>query len=184
MKLIGNTAFILMCSLALHGAFAPSASAASARELDVRVDEALEKFGTKVSGAEDVLSKARGVLVLPGVWKGGFGVGAEYGEGALLVNGAVQEYYSVVGGSFGFQLGLQKHTLILCFMNDEVLNRFVSSDGWEFGVDGSAVLVEIGVDGRIDSVSHNEPILVFALDPKGLMYNLNIEGYKFTKIKK
>ncbi len=65
-----------------------------------------------------------------------------------------------------------------------MLKRFRENDGWEFGLDGSATLIKVGIDGEINSLTHNEPILVFVIDQKGLMFNATFEGYKFTKIKK
>jgi lipid-binding SYLF domain-containing protein len=63
------------------------AHSASAREIDIRVDAALKKFYQKVSGGKEFLKHASGVLVFPKVIKAGIGIGGEYGEGALRING-------------------------------------------------------------------------------------------------
>ena len=42
-------------------------------------------------------------------------------------------------------------------------------------------LVTVGVGGSIDTTNIKDPIVVFAFDQKGLMYNLTIEGSKFSK---
>lgn len=158
--------------------------AKSAREIDVSVEEALERFKTEVPQAKTLLSKAKGVLVLPGVIQAGFTVGGEYGEGALLVNGETAGYYNTISGSLGFQIGAQVKDMYILFMNRIVLQNFIQSEGWEAGIDGSLALITTGVDGAIDTTQTNQPVLAFVLGQKGLMYNLSLEGSKFNKIEK
>jgi lipid-binding SYLF domain-containing protein len=162
---------------------APVSFAKSAKEIDASVDNALSVFKSKVFGSKDMLSKAKGVLVLAPVIKGGIGLGAEYGTGALRINGKTVDYYNTISGSFGFQLGGQAKKMFLLFMNDTALRDFRKSDGWKAGVDGSVALITIGADGSVDTTKTNAPIIAFVLDQKGLMYNLTIEGSKFNKIK-
>jgi len=158
--------------------------AASAREIDVSVDVALEKFNTDITGGKEFLKAAKGVLVFPGVYKAGFGIGGEYGEGALRINGKTVDYYNTAAGSFGFQLGAQKKTVILVFMQPDALKKFRDSSGWKAGVDGSVALVNIGAGGALDTKNITDPIVGFVFGQKGLMYNLTLEGSKFTKLKK
>ena len=103
--------------------------AASKVELDVQVPEALERFYEEIPTGKALADKAHGVLIFPSVIKAGFGIGGEYGEGALLVGGQIADYYSVASASIGFQLGVQVKTQILLFMNDDVLTGFRQSDG-------------------------------------------------------
>ncbi len=161
-----------------------TAYAGSAREINASYETALDILKRESLGAEDALKKAKGILVIPGMWKFGLGLGGEYGEGALKVGGSFVDYYSMIGLSLGWQVGIQKHTVILAFMDDDILKKFQSSSGWEFGLDGSATLIAVGIDGDITTLTHNEPILAFVIDQKGLMVNLTLEGYKLTKIKK
>lgn len=181
LKRVAITAFAVLC-LAI---FQPcDAGAATAREINVSVDVTLKNFVKNVKGAKAYLKAAKGVLVFPNVYKAGFGLGGEYGEGALRIGGKTVDYYSTVAGSFGFQLGAQKKTLILVFMQSGALKNFRESNGWKAGVDGSVALVTVGIGGSIDTTNIKDPIVAFAFDQKGLMYNLTIEGSKFTKIKK
>ena len=53
------------------------------------------------------------MLVFPTVLKAGFGVGGEYGEGAMRVGGKTVGYYNTVAASFGFQLGAQARSVII-----------------------------------------------------------------------
>jgi lipid-binding SYLF domain-containing protein len=160
------------------------AQAASATEIDTRTDAALDRFRADVGGAKRFLTDAEGVLVFPQVLKAGFGFGGEYGEGALRVKGKTVDYYSTIAGSFGFQIGAQSKTIILCFMTKAALDQFRNSEGWEVGVDGSVALVTLGVGDSVDTTNIKDPIVGFAFNNKGLMYNLTLEGSKMTRIKK
>ncbi len=179
-----HVAVIVLAALCFVVFQSPDADAVTAREINVSVDATLKNFLKNVKGSKEYLNAAKGVLVFPNVYKAGFGIGGEYGEGALRIGGKTVDYYSTVAGSFGFQLGAQKKTLILVFMQKGALNSFRESNGWKAGVDGSVALVTVGIGGSIDTTNIKDPIVAFAFDQKGLMYNLTIEGSKFSKIKK
>jgi len=160
-------------------------NAATAKEIDVSVDVALGNFVKQVRGGTEFLNSAKGVLVFPNVYKAGlFWLGGEYGEGALRIGGRTVDYYNTVAGAFGPQLGAQKKTLILVFMQDEALNKFRKGEGWEIGVDGSVALINVGVGDSIDSTTIKEPIVAFVFNQQGLMGNITLEGAKFTKLNK
>jgi lipid-binding SYLF domain-containing protein len=118
------------------------------------------------------------------VVKAGIGIGGEYGEGALLVNGSPVAYYNTAGASIGFQLGAQVKSQIILFMEEDALENFRNSDGWEAGIDGSVALVEMGTGGEFSTNSIQNPIIGFIFSNKGLMYNLTFEGSKMTKIER
>ena len=77
----------------------------TAREIDVSVDATLDRFNKEILGADGFINKAKGVLIFPQVIKVGFGIGGEYGEGALRIGGKTVEYYSTMAASIGFQFG-------------------------------------------------------------------------------
>lgn len=160
------------------------AQAASAAEIDAKVNSTLDRFYKKVGGAKELSTKSRGILVFPSVIKAGIGIGGEYGEGALRIKGNTVDYYNTAAASIGFQLGAQSKTMILLFMTKNALSDFRNSDGWEVGVDGSVALVTIGAGGSVDTTNLKDPIIGFVFNNKGLMYNLTLEGSKMTKIKK
>lgn len=161
-----------------------SAAAASAQEIDIKVDATLDQFVEKVQGGSRFLDSAAGVLVFPSVFKAGVGIGGEYGEGALRIDGKTVDYYSTAAASIGFQLGAQKKSIVLVFMTDKALRDFRDSKGWKAGVDGSVALVEWGAGEDINSVDIRDPIAGFVFNNKGLMYNLTLEGSKFSRIEK
>lgn len=168
----------------LSGWLSSAALAASAREIDTSVDEALVRFEKEVRGGKSFLESSKGMLVFPSVIKAGLGIGGEYGEGALRASGKTVDYYSTAAGSFGLQAGGQVKTIIVAFLEADALKRFQESEGWKAGVDGSVALVTVGASGAIDTAKLNDPIVGFVFGQKGLMYNLSLEGSKFTKLNK
>ena len=162
----------------------PSAFAASAAEIDVRVKESIEEFKKNVNGAEVFLQQASGYLVFPKVYKVGVGIGGETGEGALLIGSKVVDYYRTSSGSVGFQLGAQARSIVIVFMTDESLNKFRNSEGWKVGIDGSVALIDLGAGKTIDSKNIKDPVVGFIFGSKGLMYNLTLEGTKIHKLDK
>jgi lipid-binding SYLF domain-containing protein len=160
------------------------AIAASGAKIDREANKALQTFEEQVSGGEVFLSQAAGYLVFPKVYKVGIGVGAETGEGALRVGGSTVAYYRTTSGSIGLQLGAQAKSIVIAFMTKEALQKFRDSEGWKVGVDGSVALIDIGVGKTIDSHNVSDPVVGFIFGSKGLMYNLTLEGSKFTKLDK
>lgn len=167
----------------LAGLHAGTVHAASATEIDAQVTQALKDF-QKIQGANAYLKIAKGVLVFPKVYKAGIGIGGEYGEGALRVGGRTVDYYSTAAASIGFQLGAQAKTIVVIFTQDEALRKFRASEGWKVGVDGSVALVDIGAGKAVDTTTIKDPVVGFVFGQKGLMYNLTLEGAKFTKIQR
>ena len=158
--------------------------AESAREINTSVDVTLEHFYKEVKDGKKLVRDAKGVLVFPAVFKAGFGVGGEYGEGALRVNGRTVDFYNTIAASFGFQIGAQKKSIILLFLQDDALRNLRESANWKVGADASVALISVGADGSVDTAKLNQPIIAFVIGQKGLMYNLTLEGAKFTKIDK
>ncbi len=181
-----SATFVLCASLIvfLMLPLAPDLSAESAKVIDAKVDEALGRFHKEVKGSVEFLQSAKGVLVFAGVIKAGIGIGGEYGEGALRIDGKTVDYYSIASGSIGFQFGAQKKDVILVFMAEDALNQFRKSSGWRAGVDGSVALIDIGAGKSIDSMNVKDPIVGFVVGQKGLMYNLTFEGTKISKLDK
>jgi lipid-binding SYLF domain-containing protein len=155
-----------------------------AKEIDVSVDVTLEKFYKQVKGAEQFLRTAKGVLVLPGVIKGAFIIGAEYGEGALRVGGRSVDYYNLVSGSFGLQIGGQAKDIIIMFMTRDALKSFRAGQGWEVGMDGNVVLIDLGGGKGLSTYTGQDPIVGFVFDAKGLIADISLKGAKFTRLEK
>jgi lipid-binding SYLF domain-containing protein len=108
---------ILISTLSLVG-MARVVVAASAEEIDTKVDGSLAEFKKEVPGGAEFLNKAKGVLVFPEVTKAGLVVGGEYGTGALRIGGKSVQYYNIASASFGLQIGAQQYSIVMAFLND------------------------------------------------------------------
>jgi len=172
-------AFLVLATLGVLSACATSAS-----NIDTSANKALQVFRDQVNGSEVFLNQAAGYLVFPRVIKAGLGVGGETGEGVLRIGGSTVDYYRTASGSIGFQFGAQSKSIVIIFMTRDALNSFRNSEGWQVGVDGSVALIDIGGGKTIDSSNVRDPVVGFIYGSKGLMYNLTLEGTKFTKIKR
>jgi lipid-binding SYLF domain-containing protein len=175
---------LALVTLLAAAGMARVAQAASASEIDTKVNGTLEQFKSTVPGGAEFLSKASGALVFPTITKGGFIIGGEFGEGALRVGGKTVDYYNIASASFGLQIGAQQYSIVMVIMNDEALKEFRESKGWEAGVDGSVAVAEWGAGDDINTKTFKDPIVAFVFGNKGLMAGVSIEGSKITKIEK
>jgi lipid-binding SYLF domain-containing protein len=157
--------------------------AATEMQIDHRVSVTVQRFNNMNPANLGLEQKAAGVLVFPRVTKGGIGVGGEFGEGALQVNGKTVGYYSVGAASVGLTLGLAKHSEIIMFMTQEALDHFVASDGWSIGADAGITVVSTSANGSYDMQTQQKPILGFMFANKGLLGDLSFDGSKISKIK-
>lgn len=155
---------------------------AKRREINAAVDGSLDKLYGSVSGSRELAARSRGILVFPNAVSAGFIVGGQYGDGALRVGGSTRGYYNIVAGSVGWQIGAQSKAIILMFMTQEALDKFVSSQGWTAGVDATVALAKVGANGVLDTNTAQQPVVGFVVTNAGLMAGLNLEGSKISKM--
>ncbi len=160
----------------------PVANALTKGEIDAGVTAALARFQKEVRGSTEYLTAAKGVLVMPHVTKAGFIVAGQYGQGSLQVGGKTVQYYSLVSGSLGYQIGAEQYDMVIIFMTDDALNKFRKSDGWEAGVDAEVTLIQVGANASVETLRSQHPIAGFVFDQKGLMAGVSLNGAKFTPI--
>ena len=162
--------------------FTANINAKSTAEIDASIESAIERFTNEIQGGQTYLDGARGILVIPKMIKAGLVLGVEYGEGALVVDNIKVQYYRAFSGSLGLQLGIGSKDLIILFYDDEAMDDFIYSSGWQVGVDGSVAILDMGAGGSLDSTEAQDPIVGFVFGHKGLIAGLSLEGTKFTKI--
>jgi lipid-binding SYLF domain-containing protein len=185
MKYLRLTTILLVVAFAAGAFTIPHpATAASAAEIDRDAQKALGDLYAKSPSAKAMGEKAVGILVFPGIVKGGFIVGGQYGEGALIKDGKTVAYYNTVAASYGLQAGLQKFGYALFFMTDSALKWIDKSDGWEIGVGPSIVVVDVGAAASMTSTTAQADIYAFFFDQKGLMGGIGLQGTKITKLEK
>src|SRR5580692_13100402 len=96
---------------------------------------------------ENVLGSADCVAVVPGMLKGGFIVAAKYGRGLASCRRpkgwSAPAFFTVAGGSFGFQIGGQAIDLVMLIMNNEGMRHLLASK-FELGGDASVAAGPVG----------------------------------------
>ena len=174
--------FFSLLTLTLPLILSTGLSAKSIIEIDAAIESSLNRFTEEIQGAESYLEGARGILVIPRMWKAGVLLGFEFGEGALIVDGIKIQYYKALTTSVGLQIGVGSKDLIVLFFDDTAMDNFLYSSGWEVGVDGAVALFSRGAAGAVDSITFKDPIVGFVFGQKGLIAGVSMEGTKFTKI--
>lgn len=158
------------------------ALAASAREIDRSVTEALTTLYENTPGAKALGDKAVAVLVFPSIVKAGFIIGGQFGDGALRKHGDTVAYYRSLAASYGFQAGVQAFGYVLFFMDDASVQYLADSDGWELGSGPSLVVLDEGFGKVLSTTTLQKGVYAFIFDQKGLMAGIGLQGSKITKI--
>jgi len=185
MRYFRLTIVLLALAFAAGTLISPNpAQAASAAEINRNVKNGLEILYAKSPQARTLGEKAIGILVFPGIVKGGFLVGGQYGEGALLKGGKTAGYYNTVQLSYGYQAGIQKYGYALFLMSDSAVKWIDKSDGWEIGTGPSIVVMDTGAARSATTTTLQSEIYAFFFDQKGLMAGIGLQGTKITKINK
>ena len=144
---------------------APSAVSAQAvtdeAQMVKRAANTVERIRTDprwANTANDVLSKARAVLIVPDLVKGGFIIGAEYGSGVLMTRSpdgswSSPAFYSIASGSVGFQIGLQDAESMFVIMNDRGLSA-IMEDKMKLGAAADVSLLVVGAGAEASTTTH------------------------------
>lgn len=186
--MIGTTRRALAGFALLLAAFAspPSEAASSSQERQVeRARLVLDAFleDPHYQDMRVYVQNAYGVLIIPGMLKGGLFLGGEHGTGVLLIRdlqtGAWGQpgFYDVYGGSFGLQFGGQSMDVVLTLMNQGTVKKLVESDvKMKFGADAGMAVGQIGATVGAATTTHfGEDIYVFAKS-QGLFGGVAIDG--------
>jgi len=174
--------FLILTILSFSMSFSNYAFSKNTNEIDAAIESALNRFKDEIKGSQAYLDGARGMLVIPRMIKAGVILGMEYGEGALIVDDIKIQYYRAFSTSLGIQLGVGAKDLVILFFDDDTMDDFLYSSGWQAGVDGTVALGSMGAGGSIDTTESQDPIVGFVFGHKGIIAGLSMEGTKFTKI--
>ncbi len=155
--------------------------AIAAEGIDRDVEAALRVLYDTLPTAKALAANAKGILVFPNIVKAGFLVGAQYGEGALLMGGKTAGYYNIAAASYGFQAGVQSFGYAMFLMSPSALDYLYKSGGWEVGVGPSVVVFDEGLARTLTTSTIKEDIYAVVFGQKGLMAGAGLQGSKITK---
>jgi len=96
---------------------------------------------------QEILGRSECVAVVPSMLKGGFVFGAKYGRGLASCRTpkgwSAPAFFTVEGGSFGFQIGGQAVDLVMLIMNKDGMQHLLSSE-FSLGADASVAAGPVG----------------------------------------
>lgn len=175
---------LALTTTALVPAVLPQAAEA-ATKADINSDSqaALNSLYAGNPTAKLIGSKAKAILIFPSIVKAGLVFGGAYGEGELLMNGGVADYYNSFSGSWGLQAGAQSYGYAVFLMTDSAVKYLKDSSGLEIGVGPTVVVVDEGVARNLSTSTLKDDAYAFIFDQKGLMAGVSIEGTKISRIK-
>lgn len=154
----------------------------SGAEIDAQVRASRNQLFQKVPGTQGLAEKAAGVLIIPDIKKGAFGLSAAYGEGGLLIGDALVDYVSFSSVAFGLQIGAQLYSQALFFMTEQALRQFRVSDGWELGVDAEFTVLEDAVAVGTSTNVISRPVYAIVYGQNGLIVGASFEGAKYSRL--
>ncbi len=152
-KLLGLMLMAGITAMPVAARAADTDTGADMHKLDQRMENAADILA-QIQGAKDksipdwIAAKAKCIAVVPGLVKGAFIVGAEYGQGVVSCrtpqgwSGPV--FIRMAGGSFGFQIGGSGTDLILVATNHKGMQDLLQT---KFKLGGTAA-VAAGPVGR------------------------------------
>src|SRR6202521_1524538 len=140
---------------------------------------------------QQVLAKAECVIVFPSVMKVAFGMGKEYGRGAMVCrtgkefNGpwGAPAMYALEGDSIGMQIGGEATDLILLVMNQKGAASILSSK-IKLGGDASAAAGPIGRDASANTDLWMRAEILSYSRSRGLFAGISLEGSTLRQDKK
>ena len=160
------------------------AQAATAEDLKQDAAQALQTLYKSHPEAEQLSKRAHAVLVFPKIIKAGLVFGGSYGEGVMTKGSSFAAYYNSVSASWGWQAGAESYGYVVYLMSNRAVRYLDKSEGWEFGVGPTVVVVNEGIAKNLSTSTLKDDAYAYIFDQQGLMASLSIEGTKVSPIKK
>lgn len=132
---------------------------------------------------QDLMDKARCVVVMPSVLKAAFVVGGSYGRGAMVCRTGkdfsgpwgAPAMYALEGGSFGLQIGGEATDFVFLIMNDRGANSLLHSK-IKLGGDVSAAAGPKGRDAAADTDAYMRAEMLTYSRARGIFAGVSLEG--------
>ena len=130
---------------------------------------------------QDLLEKAHCIVIVPGLKKGAFIVGAKYGKGFLSCRPKTGPGWSapgavrVEGGSVGFQIGGSETDAILLVMNERGADRLLSSK-FTLGGEGDVAAGPVGRSATAQTDAKFTAEILSWSRSRGIFAGLSLQG--------
>jgi SH3 domain-containing YSC84-like protein 1 len=170
---------------------AAQAFAASRQDLQDRIDSAKAVLN-QIMNAKDnsipynILQQATCVGVVPGMIKGAFVFGAQYGQGVVTCRTghgwSAPVFIRLAGGSWGLQIGGQATDLVLVAVNDNGFQDLLKSK-FKIGANASAAAGPVGRNGEASTDWKMSAELLTYSRSKGLFAGIDLDGTSVSQNK-
>ncbi|HTA47441.1 MAG TPA: lipid-binding SYLF domain-containing protein [Bryobacteraceae bacterium] len=177
----------LITALAIAGCITTTAFAAD-REVKVtdRLDASSDTLTDMMHASDhgipqDLLDKAKCVVVVPGMKKAGFIFAAKYGRGFAVCRRSGGSGWSapasmrVEGGSVGFQIGASETDIVLLVMNDGGMKHLLSNK-FTIGGEATAAAGPVGRDASAQTDADLKAEMLSYSRSRGLFAGISLEG--------
>jgi lipid-binding SYLF domain-containing protein len=158
------------------------AAAKSKAEIDAGAAATLQRFYALDAGNRELVERAAGVLVLPDLTKAGVGLGAEFGEAVLWVDGSIRQYYTVTGAALGALIGVGQRAEVVLFMTSAARDEFIRNQRWTIDADAGAAVASRGVGTQYPSLALGKPVLSYVVNQQGLIGDISLTGLRITPV--
>ncbi|MGB9455883.1 MAG: lipid-binding SYLF domain-containing protein [Bryobacteraceae bacterium] len=163
-------------------AFAAEREAKVNDRLDASADALTDMMKAADQGIpQDLINKAKCVVVVPGMKKAGFILGAKYGRGFAAcrrqggVGWSAPASMRVEGGSVGFQIGASDTDVVLLVMNDGGMKHLLS-DKFTIGGEATAAAGPVGRDLAAQTDAEMNAEMLSYSRSQGLFAGISLEG--------
>lgn len=176
-------ALLLAATPAVSPAWAQEEQQALVDRAALAVQEVMT-FGDRPQDAQDVLRRARAVLVCPRIFRAGFILGGEGGTCVLVGRDgggswSSPAFYQLGSGSVGLQIGIQDATVMIMIMTDRGLNAVMDSQ-FKVGADASLTLATVGAGIQGATTSAAGADIVAIARSRGLFAGMSLQGTILT----
>jgi lipid-binding SYLF domain-containing protein len=152
------------------------------RRLEAATDTFKEVMDTPdKSIPQDLLTKAQCIIIVPGLKKGAFIVGAKYGKGFVAcrkkdgVGWSAPGAIRVEGGSFGFQIGGSETDVFMLLMNQRGMDRLFSTK-FTLGGDASVAAGPVGRSTQAETDAAMTAEILTWSRSRGLFAGISLSG--------
>jgi SH3 domain-containing YSC84-like protein 1 len=130
--------------------------------------------------SKDLLRRAKAVMIVPELVKGGFFVGGEGGSGVLLAKSpsgswSYPAFYTLGSASFGLQIGVETAEVVFFVMSDKALHAWMKNEVRLGAKAGLAVLV-IGSNAEASATTNANVDVIAWAKSKGAYAGITLEG--------
>jgi SH3 domain-containing YSC84-like protein 1 len=152
------------------------------QRLNAAADVLSDMFHASDKGIpQDLINKSQCVVVIPGMKKGAFIVGAKYGKGFVMCRRAGGTGWSapaairVEGGSVGFQIGGSEQDVILLVMNRTGMERLLK-DQFTLGGEGTVSAGPLGRDASAQTDAMMRAEMLSYSRSRGVFAGISLQG--------